>query len=688
MMQETSRRHGGHISQISIGDVIQGQDFGKIYDKYDKDKSPLTLGERAIVFVGAALTVLLLVTYIHPEIYSGEARDTIFHHTTEEERANYGLHIEPPKPLGLHSDEADNIKQIRGWATVKETAKYSESRQKHKDHFVIDNTSGSSLTLSTIGIGSYLGNSDEITSEQLNTAVVGSINHGINVVDTSINYLGQNAERAIGKALKRLIIDEKTVPREAIFISTKAGFIPRDAKHDRNNVETLNKWISEWNTASQQEAIDAANTDGDGDGNINKENNIDNYPKFPTNTIVNKKHCISPACLDMSLKTSLSNLGVTTIDLLYLHNLENQFKDDNLAHDEVLLRIEKSFERLEWYRKHNVIKYYGIASWDSFRVSHSSDVHMSLHDILDIAKKVGGNDNHGFRFIQLPLSVNLPEAAIDEYMEQRRTFLEEADKLGVTIIASRSIDAGQSGKIKNTLEAFKLCAPDDINLGTSVEKPSLVAQALNVVRSTPGVKIALVGMKKMEHVHDNLKLLDISKLTPSKVKCIYEEGAKQYKQSLLHPKMNDTPKGKALAAGVGQRGSATIKSLNAKNAASKEHDGEDHGHSQEKSKSGTGKILNSLNEALGATFKNNRAFTSEHPQDPNQGDDNGDDAIEAAEREKLLKLQKEGGHTQAEVLALKGGMKDSVKGRPGDKSRRAKKLRGTNKGGNRRARGG
>ena len=158
----------------------------------------------------------------------------------------------------------------------------------------------------------------------------------------------------------------------------------------------------------------------------------------------------------MSIKTSLKNLGVSTIDLLYLHNVENQFKDEYLSRYDAFDRLTRAFERLEWYREHGVIKYYGLATWDAFRSDSSDDSALTLHDILDVAEHVGGTE-HGFRFIQLPLSINLPEAAINEYMEQRMTFLEHASKLGVTIIASRSIDAGAERQIANSGNIMKTC---------------------------------------------------------------------------------------------------------------------------------------------------------------------------------------------------------------------------------------
>ncbi len=44
------------------------------------------------------------------------------------------------------------------------------------------------LTLSEIGVGTYLGNSDEETNENYKNTIKKAVEFGINVVDTAINY--------------------------------------------------------------------------------------------------------------------------------------------------------------------------------------------------------------------------------------------------------------------------------------------------------------------------------------------------------------------------------------------------------------------------------------------------------------------------------------------------------------------
>ncbi|MET3726534.1 aryl-alcohol dehydrogenase-like predicted oxidoreductase [Fictibacillus halophilus] len=52
--------------------------------------------------------------------------------------------------------------------------------------------------------------------------------HGINFIDTALNYRGMRSERDIGSVLSKLIQKKKQIDRENIFLSTKAGIIPGD----------------------------------------------------------------------------------------------------------------------------------------------------------------------------------------------------------------------------------------------------------------------------------------------------------------------------------------------------------------------------------------------------------------------------------------------------------------------------
>ena len=113
---------------------------------------------------------------------------------------------------------------ITGYATSEGTKKFAGKQNEDikKNYKNIHN-----LTLSNVGIGTYLGNPDTETDYLVQNAVKKSILGGINVIDSAINYRAQKAERSVGNAIAQLI-DNNDISREEIFVSTKNGYVTND----------------------------------------------------------------------------------------------------------------------------------------------------------------------------------------------------------------------------------------------------------------------------------------------------------------------------------------------------------------------------------------------------------------------------------------------------------------------------
>src|SRR5690349_6941549 len=113
---------------------------------------------------------------------------------------------------------------LSGSATNEGTAAYRERFQGRipGDHFRL--TQG--LWLSSIGIGTYLGNHDEAADALYRTAVARAVELGSNVIDTAVNYRFQRSERAIGAALGDVAM--KGFDRAGIVVATKGGYLPFD----------------------------------------------------------------------------------------------------------------------------------------------------------------------------------------------------------------------------------------------------------------------------------------------------------------------------------------------------------------------------------------------------------------------------------------------------------------------------
>lgn len=305
------------------------------------------------------------------------------------------------------------------------------------------------------------------------------------------------SERCIGTALKRLL-QSGFVARDSLFISTKAGFIPADADKSTSPLRTSSEWAAA----------------------------VSQYGDFPQQEIVDGKHCIAPACLNMSLTTSRKNLGVQTIDLLYLHNAaENQLGNV----DDFKARLEASFSYLEEQRKLNTIRYYGMATWDSFTSGSDSPDHLSLYEVVKLAEKIGG-ENHGFRYIQVPITVSIPGGATKKTQTMGLTILESAASMNITVMSSRSIGGAKYDSLAATELVYQSCLPKESDYSIVLNKKmmqismkhsaktsshnshvhlSQAAKSLLVTRSIPGITTALVGMKLINHVNENVNVLNL-----------------------------------------------------------------------------------------------------------------------------------------------------------------------------------
>ncbi len=354
---------------------------------------------------------------------------------------------------------------ITGYATPNGTANYANTHSGvAKNHFrVFDG-----LALSSIGIGTYLGNPDNQTDLLVKEAIVKSVNLGINVIDTAINYRSQKAERSVGRAVAQLIENGKT-KRDELFISTKNGYITNDG----DVVEEF--WQNIQNTLVKSGIIKP----GD---------------------ISSGYHCMTRSYLQDQLKRSLKNLELECVDLMYLHNAaEGQLQD--MAKDEFLKKLRDVFQFYEDQRKAGTIRYYGMATWDCFRVQPESPQYLSIFDVVKIAKEIGGEKN-GFKFIQLPYNMYLDQALMMKNQNldgTAYTILEAATKLGLGIFTSVP------------LMQAKLLAPNVLPEYGSLSKPS--HRAIQFVRSTPGVIAPLIGQKSLSHVEENLELTKIPALS-------------------------------------------------------------------------------------------------------------------------------------------------------------------------------
>ncbi|MCM3905117.1 MAG: aldo/keto reductase [Pyrinomonadaceae bacterium] len=363
-------------------------------------------------------------------------------------------------------------------STLEATARY---RDRFKDH-AADNhfRNEQNLWLSSVGIGTYLGSTDDITDGKYTQAVVRAVELGANVIDTAANYRFQRSERSIGKALDELT-NTKGFKREELLICTKGGYLPFDGAPPRD----VRGYI---------------------------EDTFVRPGIAPLEDFVGGSHCMTPGYLQNQLEQSLRNMGLECVDVYYVHNPESQL--GAVSDAEFYLRLRAAFERLEQNVAHGKIKMYGVATWKGFRVPPDDAGYHSLPRIVEMAREVGG-ESHGFRFIQLPFNLAMPEALVLRNQivdEVEVSTLEAASALGVAVVSSASILQGRvaHGLTEDIREPLGSLATDALT-------------AIQFVRSTPGITTALVGMSSREHVEENLQLVRVEPAHPDDYRRVFGE---------------------------------------------------------------------------------------------------------------------------------------------------------------------
>ena len=335
------------------------------------------------------------------------------------------------------------------------------------------------LALSSIGIGTYLGQPDSATDAAYSAAIVGAVENGINVIDSALNYRCQRSERSIGAALQQLA--QKGIPREELVLCTKGGYLSPDGSMP-----------SDPNEYFFQEYIQPG--------------------IFTAKDIVSGSHCMTPRFLENQLQRSLKNLGVDCVDIYYLHNPETQLSE--VSKPDFLERVRDAFTFLESAAQEGKIQFYGMATWNGFRQEARARDAMQLAELAELAKDIAG-EKHRFRFVQLPFNLGMTEALTlgnQSVAENTLTIMEAASELDITLIASASLLQGQVARNLPTFVAEALGLENDAE------------RALQFVRSSPGITTALVGMSRAEHALANARLVGVPPATVDQFSKLFSRG--------------------------------------------------------------------------------------------------------------------------------------------------------------------
>lgn len=319
---------------------------------------------------------------------------------------------------------------MKGHATQAATAAFAAKHPQTGADFY---SKAGDLTVSSLGLGTYLGEADLATDKGYEESIRLALELGVNHLDTAIVYRGMMSEKALGRALAA-----SGVPREAVVVATKGGYVPSQLVSEK---------------------------------------------KITREELVRGSHTLVPKSIEAMLERSLANMGLETVDIYYLHNPETQL--GAVSEKEFYERCQAAFAVLEKARKAGKVVAYGTATWNGYRVPGQ----LQLEKVVEAARAAGG-EQHGFKWVQLPINLEMTEALAKKTQVVKKeplTFMEAAKRLGIHVVSSGSI---AQGEIRD------------------------VPKAIRFVRSVPGLTTALIGMANPAHVRDNFAAAKEPKVTP------------------------------------------------------------------------------------------------------------------------------------------------------------------------------
>jgi len=319
------------------------------------------------------------------------------------------------------------------------------------------------LSLSSLGLGTYIGPPDAPTDLAVEHSVAVCLTSSrVNVLDTAINYRHQRAERSVGRALARLL-EKGEVARDEVFVATKSGYLAPDAESRLEPGEWVREELLRPGVLKPSEVVDDC-------------------------------HAMTPNYLADQFERSRRNLLLDSVDLLYLHNGPDA-QLPVVGREEFECRLEAAFGFYESLRSRGLLGAYGIATWDCLRIPRADAGYFSLASAVRIAEKVGGK-GHGFRYVQFPFNLAMPEAAVVHNQivtDERLTLFEAAQRLGVACFTSVPLLQGQLARA-----------------GPKRQGLTPAQTALQFARSAPGTLGPLIGQKSSEHLAENLEVASLA----------------------------------------------------------------------------------------------------------------------------------------------------------------------------------
>ena len=308
---------------------------------------------------------------------------------------------------------------LSGSASPEGTARYAErivsqSRHDGRMEHGYGQFGKTGLTTSRLGFGTYRVDTRE---PEHRDALKKALREGVNLIDTSTNYMDGDSERLVGSVLRELIKGGE-LSREEVIVVSKIGYV-------------------QGHNLKQAEAREQAGRP---------------YPdmvKYGEGIW----HCIHPEYLADQLTLSLDRLGLATLDVCLLHNPEYFLSeaahhaggDLAVAREAFYRRIEQAFTFFESQVAAGRIRYYGVSS-NTVTADPSDAEAISLSRMCDAARAAAasqGMEHHHFAVLQCPMNLYETGALVtpNTGMDQRETVLEVAQREGIAVLVNRPLNA-------------------------------------------------------------------------------------------------------------------------------------------------------------------------------------------------------------------------------------------------------
>lgn len=267
-------------------------------------------------------------------------------------------------------------------------------------------------------------------------AVRAALLAGCRLIDTAPNYDSGRAQSQVGKALR------ETATAQPVTITTKVGFLP--------------------NPAARQEAL--------ADGVLTEDDLVNG-------------HALVPAYLRWQLARTLDEFQRPRVDILYLHNPEEQRYRGDRRH--LLTLIRDAFATCEDACARDRVGAYGVATWSGFGDAHLPPA-FTVTELVQLADSLAGSAHH-FRAVQTPISLVRIET-VARAVHHGDGPLADCAEQGIAVQASAPLHGGELPALVNR------------QLARFIRPGMTPAQAcLLFCASVPAVRAVLLSTSSLGH---------------------------------------------------------------------------------------------------------------------------------------------------------------------------------------------